>query len=163
MLPSVYRAPSFSWAAVDSPVTWLHLQSIAFVTEPAAEVLEKNLKLSKSAEKYGAISDCELRLKAPVLRDHLIGHSDFRGSAKMTILGTDATLDAIDDTYLRLIQLDIVPVYVIGLVRHSAVWYCLVAASDDGVHFRRLGYVSQDWTLQRPQDPGWHWQEVSLM
>jgi hypothetical protein len=159
MRPTLFRAPSFSWAATDSPVSWrfgnftavtsIRGEALYHVEKAGrAEIVEARSQPIQLSAPYGAISDCYLKLKVRIHQAIWQGVPDFAGDADITILNSrgsgvddtkNARVDAIDETYLQLCQSLAVPVYILAVVGHE---HCLVALSNDKEIFRRVGCMT---------------------
>jgi hypothetical protein len=183
MRPSFYRAPTFSWAAIDSPITWHIKLSTTLINAVQGdvlgtalisytwgdvlrsakrgmggmEVLETHSKPVQSDIPYGLLSYCYLKVKCRVCEAKWHGVSDFAGDARLSTVNdsVEARADAIDGVYLKLCQSVSVPVYLLGVLGNT---YCLVAVSDDDVNFQRVGC-----TLGEVGALEWTWRDIILV
>ncbi|KAF2417993.1 HET-domain-containing protein [Tothia fuscella] len=180
MKPSGYRAPSFSWASIDSPVKWYgfpftsyHEYEAAAVlgtqneklvgvhSREATAVLGMDTKLIRPEDPYGAVSECYLKLKVRLVEDKWQGSPEFSGDANLIKFELSARADAIDEVYLELCQSVAIPVYILALLISSGSQLCLVALSDDGIRFRRVGFV---WmSFGRFNDREWEGRDIILL
>ncbi|KAK5279240.1 hypothetical protein LTR20_007215 [Exophiala xenobiotica] len=60
-----YRAPSWSWASVDSPVVWLNYPS--FSKHDNFELVDCSVTTASVQEPYGDVTDAKLRVRGPLV------------------------------------------------------------------------------------------------
>lgn len=153
--PEKYRAPSWSWAAMDGEVEAYYLDPaiISFTTESyslrMAGILEESVKLESEHSPFGGVKDGTLKLKAGLKSaklemwgnvTHKIRVLDKRPDERKIMIGL-LILDAAEE----LLEED---VYVVPLIfdDFGSFYESIVVVEADAGRFRRIGRMSKHVT-----------------
>ena len=167
MRPSSYRAPTFSWASVDSPVQ-CKPPDLWWDSRKTAVLLETSVTPKNPANPFGELVGGYIKTRVLVLEDECkTTVSKTPGLCALTKLDVLASLDVVGREYLEILQGKTLNVYVIGFAGEARMmdnvlksrFGCILATTKNGVTFERIGAISPicPWT-----DAEFVWREIVL-
>ena len=159
-----YRAPSWSWASVDSPVGPPSRTTAS--VQNRFDVLDAQIDLESDEAPYGRVCGGLLRVRGFVKKSIWSGSNFFgegRGHIPGLRAGYFAQVDAIEEATLPLFQGKSIQVFLLDVAEGI-----LVLVSSDNAYYKRIGageggFGARQRAGERSGSNDWEWKELTIV